>query len=286
MKDFRREVFPDYAGRDAYAKYLENFRREVFPKIQAGTPMRSVLGVLRHDEPKEVILDSRTSRASVVEDLVRVCPTCGWWIAFRETVQQDAQNITVNAHGGVGGLIQFDVGAVDAPLRDLRCYLVAKYEARFNVNPRVFEDAVASVFRDLGYRSRVTAYSGDDGVDVILDGPSDTIVGVQVKRYRDVIAVEELRALVGALVIGGMTSGVFVTTSTFTSGAARTIDMAAAHGVKVELYDAPRFYDALKIAQRAAYQSGDELGAPFSQYLPLLRSTVVEAGIERYDPTA
>jgi len=74
-----------------------------------------------------------------------------------------------------------------------------------------------------------------------------------------------------------MTSGVFVTTSDFTAGAQRTADMAAMYGYRIELYDAKRFYDALKIAQRVRYKRGDKRNAPFSQPLPLMRSSFVRA---------
>jgi restriction system protein len=128
----------------------------------------------------------------------------------------------------------------------------------------MFEEIVASVFRDLGYDARVTAYSGDDGVDVVLDGPSGVLIGVQVKRYRDSIKVEQIRALTGALVLGGLTRGVFVTTSTFQKGAADTAERMATRGYQIELMNADRFYDALKIAQRSRYREKNDPTAPFT----------------------
>jgi len=256
LRMFRRYCDPNETGARDYMTYLES------PKKSLGDE-----SIFRGGSP--------LGRISVIDHITRVCPTCGWWIAFEESVQRQGSDIVVSAFGGVGGLIEFDVGGLDVPLRDLRNYLVAKYDARFAINPRVFEDAVASVFHDRGYRARVTAFSGDDGIDVVLDGPDDKLIGVQVKRHASTISVEQLRSLVGALVINGMTSGVFVTTSDFTSGAPRTVDLAAARGIRVDLYDAARFYDALKLAQRTAYESADEPGAPFAEPLPLLRSSVV-----------
>jgi restriction system protein len=54
----------------------------------------------------------------------------------------------------------------------------------------MFEETVASVFRSLGYDATVTAYSGDGGIDVILHKGEERI-GVQVKRYRNSISVEQ-----------------------------------------------------------------------------------------------
>jgi restriction system protein len=105
----------------------------------------------------------------------------------------------------------------------------------------------------LGYEARVTSFSGDDGIDVILDGPANELIGVQVKRYADRIGVDQIRELTGALFIGGYTRGIFVTTSSFQSGGERTADMSTRRGIPVELMDAERFYGALQIAQINAY---------------------------------
>jgi len=51
------------------------------------------------------------------------------------------------------------------------------------VNPRVFEETVASVFRDLGYHTRITGYSHDDGIDVVMDGPDDASPGAAMYEW-------------------------------------------------------------------------------------------------------
>jgi len=58
-------------------------------------------------------------------------------------------------------------------------------------SPRV---TVASVFRDCGFHARVTSYSGDGGIEVILERGDETI-GVQVKRYKSAIDAEQIRSL-------------------------------------------------------------------------------------------
>jgi hypothetical protein len=118
------------------------------------------------------------------------------------------------------------------------------------MEPGRFEQTVASVYRSLGYLARVTGHSGDGGIDVVLEGPDGILVGVQVKRYRDRIEVEQIRSLAGALLLRGLTGGVFVTTSTFRSGATKAARLAASRGYPIELVDSAKFFDALKIAQR------------------------------------
>ena len=109
---------------------------------------------------------------------------------------------------------------------------------RFLLNPKVFEDIVGSIFADHGFTVRVTSYSGDDGIDVILlDGQDNAEVGVQVKRYRGKIEAEQIRSLAGALALSEMPKGVFVTTSTFTRGAKLTADRFLELGVPIELVD-------------------------------------------------
>jgi restriction system protein len=157
--------------------------------------------------------------------------------------------------GSAGALRLLTSPNLDLPLDELRKYLAAQYESRFAVHPRLFEETVASVFRDLGYRTRVTGYSHDDGIDVVMDGPGDQIIGVQVKRWKNSVTVEQIRAFAGALILGGMTKGMFVTTSGFQSGVPGTAGRFAARGIPIELLNAQRFYDALRVAQINRYQA-------------------------------
>jgi hypothetical protein len=195
---------------------------------------------------------------------VDVCPVCGWWTVQKEWTTAGASVASTRTEGAAGMLRELDLSDIDVPLQEVRSYLAARYERRFDLHPRLFEETVASVFRDLGYGARVTAYSGDDGIDVILDGPRGDTIGVQVKRYKNTIQVEQIRALTGALVLGGMTKGIFVTTSAFQSGANATVRRLDTKGYRIKLVDASHFYDALKIAQRAKYKYRDDLAAPYN----------------------
>jgi restriction system protein len=123
----------------------------------------------------------------------------------------------------------------------------------------LFEKVVADVFQSTGFSARVTSYQADGGIDVILDGPNDKTIGVQVKRYRNTIRVEQIRALAGALLLAGHTKGIFVATSSYSSAAKKAAARYTARGLPIELIDATRFYDALLVAQRACYRSPEEL---------------------------
>jgi restriction system protein len=134
------------------------------------------------------------------------------------------------------------------PLEEIRQYLMAKYDARFDVHPRRFEEVVGSVFKDHGFSVTVTAYSGDNGIDAFLERDG-LRTGVQVKRYKGSISVDQIRELTGALVLAGVTKGIFVTTSEFQSGAESVATLSGIRGYPIELMDADKFYDALRIAQ-------------------------------------
>ena|SRR6266404_5623210 len=84
--------------------------------------------------------------------------------------------------------------------------------------------------------------------------------GFKVKRYKNSIQVDQIRELAGALVLGGMTRGVFVTTSDFQSGAASTADRLAARGLPIQLINASEFLQVLGVAQRAMFEFRDEVG--------------------------
>ena len=204
---------------------------------------------------------------------VRVCHQCGWW-----TVERCDSHVFEHKSGPArwrsatryawGCLKPLDVSDVQIPISELRDYLIAKYAERFDLNPRRFEEIVAGVFSDLGYSVRVTAFSGDDGIDVVaLAGTDDALIGIQVKRYKGKIEAEQIRSFAGALVLGSMTKGIFVTTSSFTRGAKNTAGRLTVRGIPIELEDASRFYDRMRITSRPKYDRAEDPDAPFSALL-------------------
>src|SRR5262245_61007924 len=199
----------------------------------------------------------RTTKLSREEQLF-VCSVCGWWRAQAQQESDDHEyglgTFANHEYRAAASLRELDLRDLTTPISEIRSYLAARYESRFTLHPRLLEETVASVFGNLGYTSEATAYSGDDGIDVILRNADETI-GVQVKRYKDNIEVEQIRSLAGALVLNGFTRGMFVTTSAFQRGAPTTAAKLETRGYKIELVDAQRFYNALQIAQREMFSS-------------------------------
>lgn len=192
-----------------------------------------------------------------------ICPQCGWWTVYRIHQGEYARTagFAESHSGNIGCLKEFDLTDISTPLNEVRQYLSAKKDSVYDAHPRLFEEVVSSVFKDFGWNTQVTAYSGDNGVDVILGGKSDSTVGVQVKRNKKErkIEAEQIRSLAGALILGGHTKGIFVTTSTFRKGAIDTARKFSAIGYPIELIDAERFFDALGIAQIKSFMPDQKL---------------------------
>jgi len=191
-------------------------------------------------------------RGDIVEKKVclHICPACGWWIAEDRAVLPAMywQHWAVTL-ASAPVLEELALDDIDLPLQQVRRYLMRKFEARASMHPRLFELTVASVFGDLGYQAYATAYSNDGGVDVILEDGSGARVGVQVKRRRDAVNVEQIRAFLGALMLGGYTRGAYVSASRFRRGAREAAQRSTQAVMPIELVDANRFFDMLGYAQ-------------------------------------
>jgi restriction system protein len=177
------------------------------------------------------------------------CRSCGWWEIKKEVTLFAKHQIWCIYFLSAGMLRKLDLADVDLPLSIVRKYLIRHYSERFNMHPRKFEEIVGDVFKDFGYYSFVTGYTRDGGIDIVLENSSGEQIGVQVKRNKDFVEVEQIREFVGALVLRGVTKGIFVTTSKFRKGSHTLSNLATQKGVAVELMDATKFFDALKIAQ-------------------------------------
>lgn len=204
---------------------------------------------------------------------VHVCAVCGWWNVFRreEDWRQQPLDVfetytTYNAAWGV--LKTFDIADLKAPTEELIKYLAARYDRRFEIHPRKFEEIVGAIYAAEGFSVRVTSYRGDRGHDVIiLDGPGDKEVGIEVRRHKGKIEAEPIRSLAGAMMLNGVTQGAFVTTSSFTKGARTMAREYRKLGRPIELIDAPSFFDRLRLRQRALYRDPPDSWCPFSQFL-------------------
>ncbi len=196
-----------------------------------------------------------------------ICNQCGWWTVYRVHQNEHARTAGIAEcyTGSVGCLKELDLRDISTPLKEIRQYLCARKDAVFDMHPRLLEELVNSIFKDLGWNTRVTAYSADGGIDVILDGQDGNTIGVQVKRYKKErrIEAEQIRSLAGALMQGHHTKGIFVTTSNYRSGAKRTAQDFTSIGIPIELIDAQRFLSMLGIAQTNTFELSYETAVSY-----------------------
>ena len=185
---------------------------------------------------------------------IKLCPVCGWWTVIQkygENGQFCGDPTIICTYGSYAVLKKLDLVDVSLPIEDVSDYLLAKYEERFLMSPRLFEETVAAAFRNAGYYARTTAYQNDGGIDVILDGKDNKTIGVQVKRYKNSIKVSQIREFAGALIENDMTKGIFVTTSEFQCGAYKSASNYSEKGIGIKLINSDMFYDALQIKKEA-----------------------------------
>ncbi|UGQ48777.1 restriction endonuclease [Massilia endophytica] len=220
--------------------------------------------------PLAVILMQSLTAGSLSERFVfTYARRCGWWIAEdRAVLPATRWQYWAVTLASMSALEEFSLSDIDLPLQEVRRYLMRKFERRAAMHPRLFELIVADVFRDLDYRSAATAYSNDGGIDVILEAGHGQRIGVQVKRQKRTIEVEQIRAFLGALTLGGFARGVFVSSSRFSRGAVRAAEQSTSRIMPIQLIDANRFFDVLGYAQLQHAPTPDNCG--ISQSVPLI----------------
>ena len=194
---------------------------------------------------------------------VQVCACCGWWNVRALTQHRLVQEYGTSISGACGSLKNLDLTDLGTPIEEVKEFLCTRYKGRFSIDPKLFEETVSSVFKGLGYHARVTGATGDGGIDIVLDGDKGDTVGVQVKRWRSSISVEQIRSFAGAMVLGGYTKGIYVTTSRYQAGVLKTVERFKGRGLLMQLIDSKSFYDALKISQRKTYITRHDETAPY-----------------------
>jgi hypothetical protein len=109
----------------------------------------------------------------------------------------------------------------DSALKKLESY---RSDRRFfdSISPVVFEELIAEVFMDQGFKVTFASQAADAGFDIFLESPHDQKpIAVQVKKYskQSRVSIGHVRELLGAAVLNNVDAAVLVTSSSFTAGA-------------------------------------------------------------------
>jgi restriction system protein len=102
-----------------------------------------------------------------------------------------------------------------------------------------FEHYLGFLFTKLGYKTKVTPYSGDYGADVVLVKDGITTV-VQAKRYKGIVGNKAVQEIVASMSVYNAQKALVVTNSRYSINA---IQLAKANGV--ELWDRTRLVNEL-----------------------------------------
>lgn len=187
-----------------------------------------------HNELEDWQTDFDFTKKSI-EVWINFCENCGWWRLIQDfSISANKWQIWQIFFGVTSSLKNLDLEDINTPIDEVRQYLLAKYESRLSIHPKLFEDLTASVFRNLGYHSIVTGYTNDGGIDVVLE-KNNKQIGVQVKRYKNKIEVEQIRSFAGALLLGGYPEGIFVSTSDFRRGSHNAAKKFSKKGLPIKL---------------------------------------------------
>lgn len=225
---------------------------------------------------EEILLEKElTGTVDLIGSGFASCPACGWWAANQDLMLGSAHQVWYSSYGYSGELVELDLADIRAPIGEVREYITARYDLRNYVNPRRFEEVVASVLSDHGYHATVTSFSNDGGVDIILRNTAQAVIAVQVKRHNGKIKAEQIRSFVGAIVLNGQTRGIFVTTSDYQKGARVSANRAGDIGMQITLINSDGFLELLKEAQKKSLR-----GNNFREHIFHLNNRKMRYGFE------
>ncbi|WP_141507012.1 restriction endonuclease [Bacillus mycoides] len=81
-----------------------------------------------------------------------------------------------------------------------------------------FEEFVAQLFQDMGYKTEVTSSSGDYGIDVIMKRKGLDI-GIQAKRYSDKVPNKAVQEVIAGIAFYNLDQGLVITNNYYTKQA-------------------------------------------------------------------
>lgn len=178
--------------------------------------------------------------------------SCGWW-QQSYTLDRSYEQEFVSMDLTQAILRKYDLSSNEIPMDILNNYIRKNPSKIFNINHKKMEELTADVFKDFyNCEVRVVGKSHDGGKDLILiDGDKQTFV--QVKRRTNlekIEAVTGIRELLGASLLGGADSCIYVTTANrFSRMAKASAKEAVTKNIidSFELIDYQSFIDILNL---------------------------------------
>jgi tetratricopeptide (TPR) repeat protein len=117
-----------------------------------------------------------------------------------------------------------------------------------------FEELVSELFRYLGYSVHLTAITGDQGVDIIMENPSVGTIAVQCKKYSGKVSNSAIQEVFAGKHFYSCNKAIVVTNSYYTASAKKL-----AKSLDVELFDRDRlqkiFIDLENVLKETFFQN-------------------------------
>ena len=185
--------------------------------------------------------------------ILRSCRACGWW--YSVAVCEDLGYYS----GYIVPIIRkFIVDNLDLPISALEMELQRKPDVLNYIHPRKLEELVQSVFSDY-FKTEVTLIgkSGDGGIDLLFcEGENPVAVQVKRRSKKDTAeGVSVVREFIGAMLLKGIRSGIFVSTADRFSYPAKTAARTGADkGIvqELKLIDAKSFWGMFQLKSKRA----------------------------------
>lgn len=188
------------------------------------------------------------------EDVIQ-CEYCGWWehsYIFRSDDITDGLRAT-SLRIDRGILREYDIASKEIPINILNNYIKKNPDKIFGINDKKMEELTKSVFRDFyDGEIKIVGKSHDGGKDLILiNGKDKTFIQVKRRTQQDKVEpVSSIRDLLGASILEGAKSCIFVTTADhFSLPAKKAAEKAEKKRIvnQFELIDYHRFVDMLQL---------------------------------------
>lgn len=176
------------------------------------------------------------------------CLMCGHWLVGQSG--GTCYHITDALDSAI--LRRLDIDDPEVLLAELGSHLRVHFADIYQLSYLRFEQLVADVFKQQGYRVRCTARSHDGGYDLILlERNTDDVTIVECKRYSDhrPITVGITREVMGVQLVEGFRRAKIVTTSRFTRSSQRLAQKlnSGSSQFALDLVDAEEFSRALGV---------------------------------------
>lgn len=171
------------------------------------------------------------------------CRKCGWWYKF--LITNSGGNAT-----SVAEMLAFDINDTALLANELCSHLARRYSDIYQLSPRRFEEAVAEVYRSMGWQVTLTAQTRDGGLDLCcLANDKNEKCIVECKRYsaERTVGIAVVDRLVGVSIRTGSNSAHLVTSSSFSRPALQAAAEARKQGITLELTDASELLRLLEV---------------------------------------